>query len=95
VNTPTRSTGDVNDEASTGEASASESGENGEVSSYFHATVTSALCVAFRFSETCIKIIPVCLVFQEIFQGERLIKAPGFSDKFRYWVDHEELLGFY
>lgn len=35
VNTPTRSAGDVNDVASIGEASTSESGENGEVSFLF------------------------------------------------------------
>lgn len=49
VNTPTHSAGDVNDVASTGEVSTSESGENGEVSSYFQATyTTSVLSVAFR-----------------------------------------------
>lgn len=61
IYSPTRSAGDVNDVASIGEASTSESGENGE----------------------------------DVYQGKKLIKAPGFSDKFRYWVDHDELLGFY
>ncbi|KAJ1698653.1 hypothetical protein LUZ63_007165 [Rhynchospora breviuscula] len=61
TNTPTRSTGDVNDVPSGEDASTSESRENEE----------------------------------EIFQGRQLIKAPGFSDKFRYWVEHEELMGFY
>ncbi|KAJ3695764.1 hypothetical protein LUZ60_001141 [Juncus effusus] len=32
---------------------------------------------------------------ENVFRGERLVDAPGLSEKFRYWVDHGEHLFFY